>query len=129
MRQCKNCKSKISKKGILCRKCAGVKRRNNPYIATSEYRRNWQLKKKYGLKVGEFEAFWVVCRGRCFICDKTMKMPTKTRGQGLDTAAVDHDHTTGKVRGLLCSACNKALGLFKDDKNIIKKALKYISNE
>lgn len=45
--------------------------------------------------------------------------------------AVDHDHKTGKIRGMLCDHCNTALGKFKDDINIIHKAIKYLerSNE
>lgn len=98
-----------------------------PLISREEYARNWQLKKKYGLEFGEFEALWTATRGRCFICNKQMKWPTKTKGQGLDVVAVDHDHKTGKVRGLLCNACNKALGFFKDDPELIFKAYNYLS--
>jgi len=45
--------------------------------------------------------------------------------------AVDHDHKTGKIRGMLCDHCNTALGKFKDDINIMKQAIKYLerSNE
>ena len=53
-------------------------------------------------------------------------MPTNTRGQGLSVVAVDHDHKTGNVRGLLCNKCNKGLGFFEDDINILKKAVEYL---
>jgi hypothetical protein len=39
---------------------------------------------------------------------------------------VDHNHTTGEIRGLLCHTCNKALGLFKEDLNILTSACNYL---
>ncbi len=47
-------------------------------------------------------------------------------GASDQTLHVDHDHTTGKIRGFLCGACNRALGLLKDSHNIISKALIYL---
>jgi len=41
---------------------------------------------------------------------------------------VDHNHTTGKVRGILCQQCNQAIGLFKDNIFIIEKAAEYLEN-
>jgi hypothetical protein len=40
--------------------------------------------------------------------------------------AVDHCHTTGKIRGLLCSKCNPALGAFNDNIEILNSAIKYL---
>jgi hypothetical protein len=91
-----------------------------------KYRRDWQLKKKYGMEFGEFEELWYICQGKCFICKIKMKWPASQQGQALDVVAVDHDHKTNKVRGLLCNACNKGLGLFKDDINLLDKAIKYL---
>ena len=39
---------------------------------------------------------------------------------------IDHDHLTGKIRGLLCMSCNRALGWFRDDTVILKKAIEYL---
>lgn len=56
---------------------------------------------------------------KCAIC--------KTHQQDLKrTLSVDHDHNTGKVRGLLCDNCNRALGYFKDDTSILEVAKNYL---
>ena len=53
----------------------------------------------------------------CAICG------AKPKGRRL---AVDHDHKTGKIRGLLCMPCNTALGKFRDDPKLLRKAIKYL---
>lgn len=123
---CIDCAKVISGKAKRCRKCFSITRKNNPNISVKEYRRNWQLKKKYGLEYGEFDAWWIVCRGKCFICERDMSKPTNGRGQSLLTVAVDHNHKTGKIRGLLCNRCNKGIGFFNDNISLIKKAIKYL---
>jgi hypothetical protein len=125
---CIDCNAITSRNNVLrCKKCSGIKLRKNPEIDRKQYCRNWYIKKKYGLEPIEFEAYWIACYGKCFICEKNMEMPTKTRGQGLDVCAIDHNHQTGNVRGLLCNACNKGLGFFKDDARLIQKALNYLT--
>ena len=56
-------------------------------------------------------------RGVCEICGRT---------NGARRLAVDHDHNTGKVRGLLCHRCNAGLGLFRDDPSILTLAREYL---
>ncbi len=61
---------------------------------------------------------------RCAICGSSNPSgidPRRTR------FSIDHDHSTGAVRGLLCINCNRALGLFRDDPAIISKALQYLA--
>ena len=58
--------------------------------------------------------------GGCAICNATS---SDNRGHRLH---VDHDHATGKVRGLLCKACNTALGNFKDNTDLMAKAIEYL---
>lgn len=53
---------------------------------------------------------------KCELCEKECKV------------CYDHDHKTGKFRGWLCSNCNTALGLFKDNIEVLKKAIKYIKS-
>lgn len=81
------------------------------------------------MSLEEFELWWQAFRGMCGICKKQMKLPEKRQGQSLDVVAVDHDHKTGKVRGLLCNACNKGLGLFKDDVEILNNAKEYLNGQ
>jgi hypothetical protein len=116
-------------KAVRCRKCNAIHKRNDPEIDVKQYRRNWSLKKKYGMEPDEFKAYWLACRGKCWICNKKMLMPTKTMGQGLDVVAIDHDHKTKKVRALLCNACNKGLGFFNDDLKLIKNAFIYLGGK
>ena len=71
--------------------------------------------RKYGLKPGEYESMYGEQRGMCAICDKhELKL------------AIDHDHYTGKVRGLLCRRCNLMLGMAKDDPETLISALNYL---
>lgn len=61
--------------------------------------------------------------GKCKICSNTTNL--HSRNNNLD---IDHCHITGKVRGLLCNKCNKAIGYFEDNPELIKKALKYLED-
>jgi hypothetical protein len=47
---------------------------------------------------------------------------------GYQRLSIDHDHNTGKVRGLLCSPCNIGLGGFKDNPHSLTKAIEYLKN-
>jgi hypothetical protein len=57
--------------------------------------------------------------GKCAICNGE----SKDRGRALD---VDHDHKTGKIRGLLCVSCNRGLGHFNDSRWALNKAIQYL---
>jgi hypothetical protein len=96
-------------------------------MPVDEYRKEWARKKKYNLEVGEFDGLWIVFRGKCGICNRDMKMPAKGQGQQLDVVAIDHDHATGLVRGLLCNACNKGIGLFNDNPELLRSAAKWVA--
>jgi len=76
--------------------------------------------KKYGIKATEYENMFRCQEGKCAICEET------TPGQNLH---IDHNHETGEVRGLLCSQCNMFIGLAKEDKNILSRAIKYLEEE
>jgi len=71
---------------------------------------------KHGLSDDEFTALLDAQDGMCAICG----------GTGRKRLAIDHDHDTGDVRGLLCSQCNLGLGNFKDSPKVLRKAIKYL---
>lgn len=74
----------------------------------------------YRLKVEQQE-------GRCAICGCAENDPRNaTAGRNRTCFRIDHNHSTGKVRGLLCGACNSALGLFRDDGRVLAAAIEYL---
>ena len=88
--------------------------------------KEYNLKRNYGITKEHFEEIYNNQDGKCFICDISEKELKDKNSAGL---AIDHDHKTGKIRGLLCHNCNKGLGLLKDDPNILKKGIDYLLKE
>ena len=78
-----------------------------------------RLMREYGLSSAEWQILFDEQKGKCLICD-THQADLK------QTLNVDHCHTTGRVRGLLCGPCNQALGIMRDDRNIVLRRVKYI---
>lgn len=72
------------------------------------------LLKKYGLSVEEFDVLVAAQKGACKICGKAARLH------------VDHNHTTGHVRGLLCRTCNIGLGHFNDRLDLLQAAITYL---
>lgn len=87
---------------------------------TPEYRRQAMLKFRYGVSIQRYEAMLVAQGGRCAICGRSAFDSTGRR------LCVDHDHGTGRVRGLLCMRCNRGIGHFEDSVTTIRAALKYL---
>lgn len=87
-----------------------------------DYSKRYHLLRTYGLTFEEVDDLLRRQDNGCAICGNVM-----TEGRGADSMVVDHDHFTGKVRGLLCRSCNGALGFFKDNIESLKKAIKYLT--
>jgi hypothetical protein len=81
--------------------------------------RDRQLRKKYGISWAEYQALFARQGGLCAICGTD-----KPGGRGL--MAVDHDHKTGQIRGLLCNLCNRGLGQFRDNAKTLRNAAEYL---
>lgn len=90
--------------------------------AKSRWKRNL---KAYDLTPSDFNAMWQEQEGKCAICQHEM-LP---RGRTKDAAAVDHNHATGEVRGLLCRGCNHGIGNLKDDPEILRRAAEYLEEK
>mgnify|MGYP003979568017 CR=1 FL=1 len=118
--ECKHCKGKHvqSVKGL---KANSWVKYCPEYRKPKTSRNNSILEKKYNISETEYLQIFKFQNGKCAICQKSQEKLTKK-------LSIDHDHTSKQVRGLLCPACNHALGLFKDDESIILKAISYIES-
>lgn len=88
-------------------------RANQP--RNTKYIWEWSLKNEYGISVEIFDQMLVEQSGRCKICSIPLKR-----------FHVDHDHASGKVRGLLCGPCNMTLGLVKESVPTLQGMIQYL---
>lgn len=98
------------------------KSKHKEEVHTSD--RKYQLKEKYGITPEQYDAMLAAQGGHCAICPATE--PGGPRGRYF---AVDHNHATNEVRGLLCNRCNRAIGLLKDDPAVLSAALTYLEEK
>lgn len=82
--------------------------------------RELQLLNKYGITLDIYHSILRSQGGRCAVCSTEQCVTGKN-------FAVDHDHNTGNVRGLLCQRCNTGIGKFRDDPEILSNALAYVT--
>ncbi len=83
--------------------------------ANRERRRAYHLKKMYGITPGAYDQLHAEQDGRCGVCLTPAEL------------VVDHDHVTGRVRGLLCRRCNRSIGQLNDDPEILRRAADWLS--
>ena len=81
--------------------------------------RNGKYLRQYGITLEEYETKLKSQNGVCAICGGVDKI----------NLAIDHDHTTGVIRGLLCSRCNIALGGFQDNSTLLENAINYLKGD
>ncbi len=91
--------------------------------AHPELWRNTHLMRNFGISLAEYAEKAAEQDNKCAICNQP---ETQMRGGKVKALAVDHNHTTGAVRGLLCVDCNQAIGKMKEDRNILLAAVKYL---
>ncbi len=93
--------------------------RSIEYQNGKERQKDYDLQKAYGLTLVDYRAMVAAQAGVCAICTKPCSR----------SLSVDHCHTTGKIRGLLCIACNKGLGFFKDSTDLLAAAAGYLQRD
>ena len=86
--------------------------RNDP-----EYDKAYYLDRFYSLSLEDWNRLFQEQEGTCAICNEEFT----------DKICVDHDHETGKVRGLLCDKCNRGIGQFNDSTEKLYNAIKYLA--
>lgn len=94
-----------------CRKCDNKR--------SIKYARSQRLRKRYGMVDSDYEAMLAAQGGGCRICGRQNEA-------GRNWLAIDHDHRTGAVRGLLCDRCNRTLGSVKDSVVLLRCMVAYL---
>jgi hypothetical protein len=122
--QCKDCvraywqQPEIKERTRISKKEWGQRR---PYNSAKQ--RNSYLRKAYGLTFAQYDEMYNSQDGKCLICNKTLES-----SKGGRSVHIDHDHKTGKIRGLLCQHCNNMLGHAFDNTDVLSSAIAYLNH-
>ncbi len=108
------CKSGHNERCVTTHNCIPCRNNYQKYKETRKWNR---LKRLYGLTPDDFDLLFSRQNGMCAICE------AKIGGRNMH---VDHCHKNGHVRGLLCSKCNQAIGLFDENEEKMAKAIQYL---
>lgn len=111
------CKNRNNKSGLAtyCRACA-AQRKKESMSRLHGSSRHYHLVRRYGVSAAEVDAMVERQAGRCPICTQELD----------ERSHVDHDHKTGRVRGVLCFNCNAGLGKYADSPEILVRAADYL---
>lgn len=105
-----------------CRACDRIQRNSltpEEDLRVKERNKCNRLRRRFGVSLVEYRRMSKEQKDLCAICEN----PEKTKNRSL---AVDHCHRTGKIRGLLCTSCNPAIGALGDSPELLRKAAAYI---
>lgn len=121
---CKDCQRVKRRLAHERRKASGKER--TYYLARQERQRDNWLRLTYGISASEYDALYQAQGGVCAICGRA-ENGVHGRYGTVRRLAVDHDHATGRVRGLLCGNCNAAIGHLDDDPERLQRAIEYLT--
>jgi hypothetical protein len=112
----------------LANKKCSEKIKNNPelYLKALLKYRAYKLKIKFGVTLDDYNKMFEAQNGVCAICGKP-ETSVDWRTKNIKYLAVDHDHQTGKVRGLLCSKCDRGIGYFDEERDLFYKVINYLN--
>jgi len=119
--ECKPCKRDRNKLNREKRGEGWLNYRREDNRKRVKEKRCFHLRKTYGITLKEWERIFKEQGYKCKIC-QTQEKPS----MGWHT---DHNHSTGKVRGILCHSCNTGLGKFRDDIKILEAAVSYLEED
>jgi len=134
MKKCIKCnlekeQYKFYKSRTECKKCQN-KRRNDRRMKDPnkewERQRQYKMKKKYGITNEDYLILLNRQNSKCAICNNEEKTNCSSTRLEPRKLAVDHNHSTGKVRELLCTKCNTVLGKVNEDIEILKSMIAYL---
>jgi hypothetical protein len=115
-----------------CKSCAATGARDW-YSRNTEQglsnRRRLQIKAAYGLTPERYDAILASQDGVCAVCRQPERTVDPRSKRPYVRLSVDHCHTTGRVRGLLCHRCNRAIGLLGDSVDLLRQAIDYLERE
>ncbi len=113
----------------MCRICVSATRRKSDKVSNrSAQKSDEDAILKFNISPKEYDELYIKQDGKCKICNITQKSRKDTR-ERTNMLVIDHDHTTGQVRGLLCNACNRGIGLIGDTADALVKAVNYLAAE
>jgi hypothetical protein len=115
--------SNRGKAGYICRACNSIKLKKY-YSSNKEKYKDDHLRRYYGVTLDWYKSKMQEQKGVCTICGFA-ELATYPSGR-TKSLSVDHSHTTGVVRGLLCTACNMAIGMLHDSPAILRAAADYL---
>lgn len=102
----------------------GKTRKAEYYLENRMKFKDTALQKKYGITLAQFNTMFLAQDCKCKICRTELEQFSE---KGSKRPVVDHCHTTGEVRGILCGECNRGLGLFQDKIELVREAMMYLS--
>lgn len=91
----------------------------------SDWNLDYHLKTRYGISLQEYKDLLIKQNGSCAICQK-QSITIQSKENKIKRLSVDHDHKTGRVRGLLCQKCNVLLGMASDNIVFLTNAIEYL---
>jgi len=112
----------------VCKPCAHANTIAWRDSKTPEQLKELYLQRTYGISLYEFEHRLKEQHHCCPLCGRVLDIRYTNKLLNPASACVDHCHTTGVVRGILCNECNRGLGYFKDSPEALLRAASYLQN-